>query len=315
MPILQTSTISNQNISSALLVGTYTATRELSSLKINVMLDQIAGNGDYTVYLTRQLAGAGSAYKSAVTTIAAASGVTSLVATSLEIAVNSGDVVKVYVTGLAGDTTTPDITCEFFTAAAWDYATATLTVAGTIGKLVADGVAAFNTMIALFSGAYRFTAAALGLSPISTATVAITSTTARAIANGDASITTYSTFEQAFTSTITADLSSANVTYAIKLSASDLDPAAILLIDKTTGLKYVNGAAPVAPVVAGSGSITIGGSSGAWTITVRAESAVTGLLTGYCGKYPNALKYDLGSNEIEFLQGQAEINLGVIRAI
>ena len=133
MPKLQTATLTNQNISVALLVGTFTAGAEYSSLMVNIMLDQIAGNGNYIAYLTHQLSGAGSAYPSALTTDAVPTGVTSHKFASILLPVNSGDVIKVYVTGLAGDTATPDITCEFWDLGYLRPATAgrTLAVAST----------------------------------------------------------------------------------------------------------------------------------------------------------------------------------------
>jgi hypothetical protein len=134
MPKLQTSTLSNQNISSALLVGTFTADKEYSSLMVQVMLDQVGGNGDYKIYLTHQLGGAGSAYKSGVLTDTLASGETAHKFGSLLIPVNSGDVIKVYVQGLAGDTTTPDIVCEF-----WDLGYLRPTVAGRTVDVSATG--------------------------------------------------------------------------------------------------------------------------------------------------------------------------------
>jgi hypothetical protein len=53
MTLLQTSTLSNQNLSSALLLAAYTADAE-RLLIINVCLDQIAGSGAYSAYVTRQ---------------------------------------------------------------------------------------------------------------------------------------------------------------------------------------------------------------------------------------------------------------------
>ena len=110
---LATSTLSNQDISSALLVYTYTADAA-RAVMFRVALDQVAGNGDYSIYLTLQPLGTGSAYKSHVATVTAASGVTAIVSPSIILSVNDTDVVKIYVKGLAGDTATPDITTWVF---------------------------------------------------------------------------------------------------------------------------------------------------------------------------------------------------------
>jgi hypothetical protein len=115
MTLLQTSTLSNQNLSSALLLATYTADAE-RLLIINVCLDQIAGSGAYSAYVTRQRAGAGTAFVSA-TASDTLGALTNHLFGSIIIPVNSTDVIKVYATGLAGDTATPDTIVEF-----WDMA-------------------------------------------------------------------------------------------------------------------------------------------------------------------------------------------------
>lgn len=106
---IDTSTLSNQNITTALLVHTFTNTSRIRKVKVNVYLDQVAGNGDYIAYITTQLAGAGSFYESIRTTKSAGSGVTSIQFETMELHLRATDVMKVYVLGLAGDTTTPDI--------------------------------------------------------------------------------------------------------------------------------------------------------------------------------------------------------------
>lgn len=106
---VDTSTLSNQSIVTALLVHTYTNTTRVRKLWIDVHLDQVAGNGDYIAHITKQLAGAGSFYESIKTTKAAAAGITSVMFNSIPIIANATDVIRVYVIGLAGDTTTVDI--------------------------------------------------------------------------------------------------------------------------------------------------------------------------------------------------------------
>lgn len=106
---IDTSTLSNQNISSALLAHTFTNTTRVRKIFVGVDLAQIAGNGDYSAYVTIQRAGAGNAYPSVLTTEAVPSGVTLHTFHSIALVLNATDVLKVYVVGLAGDTTTPDI--------------------------------------------------------------------------------------------------------------------------------------------------------------------------------------------------------------
>ncbi len=111
---LQSSALSNQNISSALLLATYTNTSRERDMRITVFADQIAGNGSYVVYVKRQRSGAGSAYEmGARTTVAVPSGVTAQGFPSIDLSVNATDVLTVFLIGLAGDTTTPDTIVDF----------------------------------------------------------------------------------------------------------------------------------------------------------------------------------------------------------
>ena len=115
---LETDTNSNKDISTAVSIGAYTADAD-RMIVVDVSLDQVAGNGDYVIYVTRQINGAGSAYVMLPkTTCAAANGETAIAMQSGPITVRSGDVLAVMVDGLAGDTATPDTTVRFFEMAA-----------------------------------------------------------------------------------------------------------------------------------------------------------------------------------------------------
>jgi hypothetical protein len=84
----------------------------------DVSIDAVAGGGDYVMYVTRQINGAGSAYVILPkTTMTAASGETAIGAQSGWITVRNGDVLTVYVDGLAGDTATPDYTARWYEVA------------------------------------------------------------------------------------------------------------------------------------------------------------------------------------------------------
>lgn len=153
---IDTSTLSNQSLTTALLVHTFTNTTRARKVFVQVDLDQIAGNGNYTVYATIQRAGTGSAFRVIpITTAAVASGITSAAFQTAGFPLNSTDVLKVYVTGLAGDTTTPDIVTRVweelpfsaaeYTApptaaqtadAVWDEARADHVIAGSFGENV-----------------------------------------------------------------------------------------------------------------------------------------------------------------------------------
>lgn len=152
---LETDTGTNINISGATAVGAYTANGD-KLVMCDVSIDAVAGNGDYVMYVTRQIGGSGSAYRILPqTTMAAASGLTAISAQSGWITVRDDDVLTVYVDGLAGDTATPDYTTRWFelagvTAAAvadavLDEATSGHTSAGSFGKAISDILADTGT--------------------------------------------------------------------------------------------------------------------------------------------------------------------------
>lgn len=111
---IETDTLSNQNISSALAISNYVSDGD-RAMMCDVTLLQIAGNGDYVMYVTRQIGGAGShipIYPK--TTMPVETGQTEAGGQSGVVSVRSGDVLTVYVDGLAGDTTTVDTTVRWF---------------------------------------------------------------------------------------------------------------------------------------------------------------------------------------------------------
>ena len=111
---LETDTGTNVDISAATAVGAYTANGD-KLIMVDVSIDAVAGNGDYVMYVTRQIGGSGSAYRILPqTTMAAASGLTAISGQSGWITVRNGDVLTCYVDGLAGDTSTPDWTTRWF---------------------------------------------------------------------------------------------------------------------------------------------------------------------------------------------------------
>lgn len=107
---------------------------------VSVMADQIAGGGAYTVYATRQRAGAGSAYEyQGRATFLVTGGITSVLFSGVMAPCNASDVIKVYLTGLPADTATPDIICEF-----WDLGYLRATTAGRTLNVSADGAGDAN---------------------------------------------------------------------------------------------------------------------------------------------------------------------------
>lgn len=103
MERLQISTLTSQDITTPLLVATYTADAD-RELLVQLYLSGLAGAGIYRACLTKQLGGAGSAYQSPTSAVTLSAGATTAFLPTLPLPVKAGDVVKVYAQGLAGDT-------------------------------------------------------------------------------------------------------------------------------------------------------------------------------------------------------------------
>lgn len=114
MERLQITTLTNQDISGALLVATYTADAD-RELLVQLYLSGLAGAGTYRACLTKQLNGAGAVYQSPTSAVTLSAGVTTAFLPTLPLPVKAGDVVKVYTQGLAGDTSVGIITEVFDT--------------------------------------------------------------------------------------------------------------------------------------------------------------------------------------------------------
>ncbi len=103
MERLQITTLAAQDITSPLLVATYTADAD-KELLVQLYLSGLAGSGAYRACLTKQLGGAGAIYQSPTAAVTLSGGVTTAFLPTLPLPVKSGDVIKVYAQGLAGDT-------------------------------------------------------------------------------------------------------------------------------------------------------------------------------------------------------------------
>lgn len=93
----------NEDITSAMGIANLTATKD-TRIMIDVSLDGVAGGGDYQMFVTRQIGGAGSHYVILPkTTMTAEAGETAISGQSGWISVRTGDVLAVFAKGLAGD--------------------------------------------------------------------------------------------------------------------------------------------------------------------------------------------------------------------
>jgi hypothetical protein len=354
MTWLETDTLSNQNISSALAIGAYTATFD-GFIVADISADQVAGNGDYVAYITRQINGAGSAYVVLPkTTLTAASGETAIGGQSGIITVRSGDVLTAYLDGLAGDTTTVDTVVRWYDVSPLQPTTAgrTLDVAATgevgldfanikaatapttltnitvpavttvsdpvtMGAMNAAGAQDFFTVDStdLFADAVAGSVvkeiadhATIVGSSIAAAELADTlSGSTLTIHRGD-------TLGQAFT--VASNTGYVTIDLTVKQSKDDDDDDAILKIrlnapSANDGLLYLNGAAPVAPVVAADGSITV---NSATSITVALAARATDDLVPQDGLYYD-IQYVFATSVQTVTEGICNITADVTRSI
>ena len=149
------------------------------------MIDQVAGAGDYIVHLRVQRGGAGSTYVMLPkTTGTAASGETAIAFQTIPIAVSTGDVVSVYVDGLAGDTTTPDVITDWYELDPVRPATADRTVAvdasGRVDVSLIEGTDATDALAAAAEAALASTDTSVGAIAADVTTLLSRLTAARA---------------------------------------------------------------------------------------------------------------------------------------
>lgn len=103
MSQLFSTAVAAQDISTAKLIKTWTAPQSYDDLKLRVLLSGLAGNGSYQACATVQPGGAGPAYQTPTAAGFAAATVTTMWLPAIAFPIASGDVLKVYVQGLAGD--------------------------------------------------------------------------------------------------------------------------------------------------------------------------------------------------------------------
>ena len=153
---------------------------------------------------------------------------------------------------------------------------------------------------------------ALGFAP--SLTVAVSETDAVTVSSGSMSFTSYVTFTQSVTSTLSDDLSAATKLWlSVKDDVNDPDSKSLVFIEETAGLTYC---AKSAYGTAGDGSLVVSGSTGAWSVAVTLKAAASGLLHGYHGSGKVAqLKAIIGGNVVVVWSGNAVISRGVVQAI
>jgi len=145
------------------------------------------------------------------------------------------------------------------------------------------------------------------------ASVSITPAQAAAVSSGELALRSYNTFSQAVTSTSTDDLNAASsVWLAIKRNTAKADADSLIFIEATDGLTVLDGAAYGTPL---NGSLTVSGTAGDWTITLKVEAAAMAAIGLRVGSYDAEIKYKLGNDVKVLWSGAAILSDGVVRAI
>ena len=101
--------ITSQDASLPLLLATFTPTIS-GEYFANVNLSLLAGTGVYRFITTRQIGGVGAIYQSATAAVGVSAGITTLMISTIPTPLLAGDVLKIYVQGLAGDTAIDGVT-------------------------------------------------------------------------------------------------------------------------------------------------------------------------------------------------------------
>jgi hypothetical protein len=97
---------------------------------------------------------------------------------------------------------------------------------------------------------------------------------------------------------------------AVKADAADADAASILFIEKTAGLTVLAGAAYTTTA---HGGLTLGGTAGAWSLTVALDEAATALLSAYVGgSWPVEVKALIGADTYSYWEGRCDISAGIV---
>ena len=293
---LETDTGTNVDISAATAVGAYTANGD-KLIMVDVSIDAVAGNGDYVMYVTRQIGGSGSAYRILPqTTLTAASGLTAISAQSGWITVRNGDVLTCYVDGLAGDTSTPDWSTRWFelAAVAAPDNTGIAAIQAKTDQLTfttpnkVDATATVDTTGIATSAALAVVDANVDAIKLKTDLLDVSSVTVSTPISGTAiTILRGDTFECSI-SDLGSLASYVSLDFTVKADKSEADTAALIRIrlnatGLTDGLLTLNGATPSN---ADDGSIAITDAA-AGDITITLAASCTDDLT------PGSYVYDV----------------------
>lgn len=110
---LETDTLNNVDISTALEIASYVSDGDRLVI-CDAAAYEVQGNGDYTIYMTHEISGLGAVIVLPKTIMQAEPGETAIGGQSAPITVRNGDILKVYLEGLPGDTVTVDTVVRWY---------------------------------------------------------------------------------------------------------------------------------------------------------------------------------------------------------
>jgi hypothetical protein len=146
-------------------------------------------------------------------------------------------------------------------------------------------------------------------------TGAFSGTVYTALASADLAIRFDYAVTQPFTITATNDLKAAGskLYLAIKEKESDLDSEAMVYVERTANLVYLN---KVAAVDSTKGTLIVSGASGAWTVTFWLDESITGSLRTTKRNHYYEIKYvPAAGGPVRIAYGTAVLSYGIVRAV
>lgn len=233
------------NISAGASIYQYTVLAD-GTLRIQPFLDVVAGGAtDYIAWVQKQRGGAGVSYPFLpLTTGTGIAGWTEIAFSSISLDCVTGDVIDVYVDGQPADVAVSgkieifrDHTLTEIALGVWNTLTASLTTAGSIGKLIVD-----NLNSAVGSVCACVTNALLAIPAVQSA-----------LQSADLTMYRGDTWTRRITGL--GDLTGAtDIWFGMKDDKDDTDAQSTVLISQTVGLEIINGATATVP---GNASIAV----------------------------------------------------------
>lgn len=145
MQLIDSFALSENDISSPLLLATYTALVS-GEYFVSVNLSLLSGAGVYSFTTTRQIGGTGAIYQSGTVSIGLSAGVTTLTISTIPTPLLAGDILNIYVQGLASDTAIDSVTEIFQSDTIED-------ISNSVMSVVIDGAYTFEQVVQIMASA------------------------------------------------------------------------------------------------------------------------------------------------------------------